>query len=132
LKVGDEIYAVAAALWPVANPKTSTLHKRQRFPWLVLVTHGKLQIGQKVCILGGSGGVVGHPNRKTLGASEVIAAGSSVGMIKGFGADTVINYSEQSIADELKGKELDLVFDTIAGYEAWRIFLTIVGMVMDF
>jgi NADPH:quinone reductase-like Zn-dependent oxidoreductase len=158
LKVGDAIYADAAAtmgsfaeyvsVQAVAasrKPKNIDFVQAAALPLAGLtalqglVTHGKLQAGQKVCIYGGTGGVgsLAVQMAKALGASEVIATGSSVDVIKGFGADTVINYKEQSIADELKGKELDVVFDTIGGYEGWEaakgalkkggIYVTIVG-----
>jgi len=50
----------------------------------------------------------------------VYATGSSVDLIKGLGADTVINYREVSIVEEMKGLDLDLVFDTVGGYDGWQ------------
>jgi NADPH:quinone reductase-like Zn-dependent oxidoreductase len=98
-----------------------------------------LESGQKVAILGGSSGVgsLAIQIAKAMGAAEIYATGSSVDMIKKLGADTVINYKEQSVVEELKGKELDLIFDCVGGIEGWEAaqgglkkdgkFLTIVG-----
>ena len=101
--------------------------------------HGNFQEGQKVLIYGGSGGVgsLAIQMAKALGASEVYSTGSSVDMIKGFGANVVVNYKEESLMDGLKGQDFDLVFDTIGGYEHWEVaqasmkkggtYITIVG-----
>lgn len=137
LKVGDEIYAdaietgggsfaeyvVVQAVAASRKPSNIGFTEAAALPLAGLtalqglVTHGGFKSGQTVCILGGSGGVgsLAVQMAKAMGAAHVYATGSSVDMIKGFGADTVINYKEQSVAEELKGKELDLVFDTIGG-----------------
>lgn len=85
--------------------------------------HGMFKEGDKVLIYGGSGGVgsLAIQIAKALGASEIYSTGSSVEMIKGFGADVVVNYKEESLMDGLKGKDFDLVFDTIGGYEHWEV-----------
>jgi NADPH:quinone reductase-like Zn-dependent oxidoreductase len=159
LKVGDEIYAdaigngggsfaeyvtvqtVAASRKPsnIGFAEAASLPLAGLTALQGLVTHGGFKSGQTVCILGGSGGVgsLAIQMAKAMGASHVYATGSSVDMIKGFGADTVINYKEQSVVDELKGKKLDLVFDTVGGYDSWLAakgglkwggkFVTIVG-----
>jgi NADPH:quinone reductase-like Zn-dependent oxidoreductase len=159
LKVGDEIYAdaietgggsfaeyvavqtVAASRKPsnIGFAEAAALPLAGLTALQGLVTHGGFKSGQKVCILGGSGGVgsLAIQMAKAMGAAHVYATGSSVDMIKGFGADTVINYKEQSVVEELKGKELDLVYDTVGGVEGWEAakgglkkggkFVTIVG-----
>jgi len=98
-----------------------------------------LKEGMKVAIMGGSGGVgsLAIQMAKALGASHVYATGSSVELIKGLGVDTVINYKETSVLEALKGKDLDIVYDTIGGYENWEAaqaglkkngtFVTLVG-----
>jgi len=158
LQEGDEVYADAAAtqgsfaefvrVQAVAvspKPKNISFQEAAALPLVSLtalqglVTYGGFESGQKVCILGGTGGVgsMAVQMAKAMGASHVYATGSSVDMIKSLGADTVINYREQSVVDELKGKELDLVYDTIGGIEGWKAaqgglkkggrFVTIVG-----
>ena len=104
-----------------------------------LQNHGMFEKGQKVLIIGGSGGVgsLAIQMAKALGASEVYATGSQVDTIKSFGADVVVNYKEEPLMDALKGKDFDLVFDTIGGKEHWEVgyaslkqggqFITIVG-----
>ncbi|CAB9497629.1 Mycocerosic acid synthase-like polyketide synthase [Seminavis robusta] len=104
-----------------------------------LQNHGNFEKGQKVLIYGGSGGVgsLAIQMAKALGASEVYSTGSNVELIKGLGADVVVNYKEESLMDALKGKDFDLVFDTIGGLEHWQIaqaslkkggrFITVVG-----
>jgi len=158
LKAGDEVYADAAATQGSfaeyvrvqaeavsAKPKNVSFQEAAALPLAGLtalqglVTHGGFEKGQSVCILGGSGGVgsLAIQMAKAMGASHVYATGSSVDMIKGLGADTVINYKEKSVVDELKGKNLDIVFDCVGGYEGWEAakvglkkggtFVTIVG-----
>jgi NADPH:quinone reductase-like Zn-dependent oxidoreductase len=158
LKVGDQVYADAFATQGsfaeyvlvkavAASIKPSNIDMAQAAALPLagltalqgLLTHGGFKEGHKVCILGGSGGVgsLAVQMAKALGASEVWATGSSVDLIKGLGADNVINYREQSVVEELNGKEFDLVFDTIGGYEGWEAaagalkkggsFVTLVG-----
>mmetsp|Transcript_4202 Transcript_4202/g.5527 ORF Transcript_4202/g.5527 Transcript_4202/m.5527 type:complete len:332 (+) Transcript_4202:20-1015(+) len=140
LKPGDAIYADAAktmgsfaefvrvqAVAVSPKPKNIDFREAAALPLAGLtalqglVTHGGLQTGGRVAILGGSGGVgsLAVQMAKALGAGHVIATGSSVEFIKGLGADTVINYREANVVDELKGADLDLVFDTVGGIEGW-------------
>jgi len=138
-------YAVveAAALSPM--PKNASFKEAAALPLAGLTalqafaTHGKLRAGQKVAIMGGSGGVgsLAVQMAKALGAAHVYATGSAVDLIKGLGADTVINYKETSVVEAMAGLELDLVFDTVGGVDNWLAargglkrggaFLSIVG-----
>jgi len=144
LTVGDKIYADAVEtggsfaeyvlVQQVAAcrmPKNSTFKEAAALPLAGLTalqgltTQGrKLQLrGQKVAILGGSGGVgsLAVQLAKALGAAHVYATGSAVELIRQLGADTVINYREvASVEEELKGLELDLVFDTVGGSDNWK------------
>ncbi|CAB9515310.1 Mycocerosic acid synthase-like polyketide synthase [Seminavis robusta] len=88
-----------------------------------LKIHGRLEKGQKALIYGGTGGIgsLAIQMAKALGASEVYATGSNTELIKGLGADVVVNYKEESLMDALKGKDFDLVFDTIGGLEHWQV-----------
>lgn len=159
LKVGDEMYADAIATKgsygeymlvnaTVASKKPSNISMAEAasLPLAGLTAlqalrnQGSFQEGQKVLVFGGSGGVgsLAVQMAKALGASEVYSTGSNVEMIKGFGADVVVNYKEESLMDALKGKDFDMVFDTIGGKEHWDIacaslkpkggaFVTVVG-----
>jgi NADPH:quinone reductase-like Zn-dependent oxidoreductase len=157
-KVGDRVYAdaietpgsfaeyavvKAGALSPM--PANVSFKEAAALPLAGLTalqafqTHGKLRAGQKVAILGGSGGVgsLAVQMAKALGAGHVYATGSAVDLIKGLGADTVINYKEVDVVAAMDGLELDLVFDTVGGVENWLAakgglkkggaFLSIVG-----
>ena len=157
-KVGDRVYADAIktpgsfaeyALVPAEAlgrmPKNISFKEAAALPLAGLTalqafqTHGKLKEGQKVAVLGGSGGVgsLAVQIAKALGAAHVYATGSAVDLIKGLGADTVINYKEQDVVAAMTGLELDIVFDTVGGYDNWiagqaalktgGIYLTIVG-----
>jgi alcohol dehydrogenase len=149
LKVGDEIYAdiaqtvikndrvngsfgeyaVVQAVAASSKPKNINFEQAAALPLAGLtalqglVTYGNLKEGNKVLIFGGSGGVgsLAIQMAKTLGASEVTATGSSVDTIKSFGADHVVNYKEENLMDALKGKDFDLVYDTVGGYEHWQV-----------
>lgn len=158
LAVGDEVYGDAIdtkgsfAEYMICNasvlskkPKNVSHTEAASLPLAGLTAlqglriHGNFKEGQKVLIYGGSGGVgsLAIQMAKALGASEVYSTGSSVDMIKGFGADVVVNYKEESLMDGLKGQDFDLVFDTIGGYEHWEVaqasmkkdgtFISIVG-----
>lgn len=87
-----------------------------------LLKSGKFKSGHKVCITGGSGGVgsIAIQVAKTVGAAEVWATGSSVEFIKALGADHVINYKEDSVFAALKGKQFDVIFDTVGGLDPWK------------
>jgi alcohol dehydrogenase len=145
LKVGDAIYAdkiksaaksgafgeYAIVEVVAASPKPKNLDFVQAASLPLagltalqgLVRQGNMKQGDKVLIFGGSGGVgsLAIQMAKALGASEVTSTGSSVDTIKGFGADHVVNYKEENLMDALKGKDFDLVYDTIGGYEHWEI-----------
>ena len=140
-KVGDEVYADAVAtmgsfaeycrVQAVAastKPENLTFQQAAALPLAGLTalqgltTYGGLKEGMSVAILGGSGGVgsLAVQIAKALGAAHVYATGSSVEMIHSLGADTVINYTETSVVDALKGKDLDIVYDTVGGYDNWQ------------
>jgi NADPH:quinone reductase-like Zn-dependent oxidoreductase len=88
-----------------------------------LIINGNFEAGQKVLIFGGTGGVGSLVIQiaKAMGASEVCATGSQVDLMKKLGADSVVNYKEQNLLEALKGKDFDLVFDTIGSFEHWEI-----------
>lgn len=158
IKVGDEVYGDLAATkgsfaeYALAKeealakkPTSIDMKQAAALPLAGLTavqglkTHGQMKKDDKVLILGGSGGVgsLAIQTAKALGASEVFATGSDVKMIKSFGADVVVNYKNESLLDTLRGREFDVVYDTIGGYEHWKVakealkpsgrFITIVG-----
>eukprot|EP00696_Hemimastix_kukwesjijk_P003454 gnl/Hemi2/14235_TR4826_c0_g1_i1.p1 gnl/Hemi2/14235_TR4826_c0_g1~~gnl/Hemi2/14235_TR4826_c0_g1_i1.p1 ORF type:complete len:334 (-),score=149.81 gnl/Hemi2/14235_TR4826_c0_g1_i1:104-1105(-) len=80
-----------------------------------LVSTANVQPGQKVLILGGSGGVgsIAVQMAKKLGAQTTATCGTAnVELVKSLGADTVIDYRTASWHEQLAGQDFDLVFDT--------------------
>jgi NADPH:quinone reductase and related Zn-dependent oxidoreductases len=84
--------------------------------WQALFDQGQLQAGQQALILGGSGGVglyaVQFAHRK---GAQVITTTSTrnVAFVRSLGADTVIDYTQTRVEDEVH--HVDLVFDTVGG-----------------
>jgi NADPH:quinone reductase-like Zn-dependent oxidoreductase len=84
--------------------------------WQALVEIGNVQRGQKVLIHAGAGGVgnVAIQLAKHLGAQvATTASGKDAELLRGLGADTVIDYRTQDFATELSG--YDLVLDSLGG-----------------
>jgi NADPH:quinone reductase-like Zn-dependent oxidoreductase len=84
--------------------------------WQALFDQGQLQAGQRVLILGGSGGVgifaVQFAHRK--GAQVLTTTSTSnVAFVRSLGADVVIDYTQTRVEDEVH--QVDLVLDTVGG-----------------
>lgn len=80
--------------------------------------HIKLAFGQKILILGGSGGIgsVAIQLARHIGANVVtITTGEGIEYAKSLGADTVVDYKTQDISE--LGKDFDAVFDTVSAEE---------------
>jgi NADPH:quinone reductase-like Zn-dependent oxidoreductase len=84
--------------------------------WQALFDQGQLQAGQRVLILGGSGGVglfavqLAHRH----GAQVITTTSTSnVAFVRSLGADTVIDYTQTRVEDEVH--QVDLVLDTVGG-----------------
>jgi NADPH:quinone reductase-like Zn-dependent oxidoreductase len=76
---------------------------------------GQLQAGQKVLVLGASGGVGSFavPIAKALGADVTgVASTQKVEMVAKLGADDVIDYTQTDVT--LAGKQYDLILDAAA------------------
>ncbi|RLN51666.1 hypothetical protein BBJ29_009427 [Phytophthora kernoviae] len=95
---------------------------RRQTSYQALITHGKLQVGQRVLILGGSSatGMFGIQIAKALGA-EVITTASpcNVELVKSLGADQVIEYTTQKWGDILAEPSVDLIYDCGMEPESW-------------
>lgn len=82
-----------------------------------------LQPGETVLVLGAAGGVgyAAVDIAKAMGARVIAAASSAekLAFARKAGADEVINYSEQTLKDEVKaltdGKGVDVVYDPVGG-----------------
>ena len=128
-KPGDEVYARAddfrigtlAELIAIKEtslalkPEGLTMEQAASIPlvgltaWQALVERGRLQKGQKVFIQAGSGGVGTFAIQlaKHLGATvATTASAASTGLVKGLGADVVIDYKTQDFEQVLKDYDL--------------------------
>lgn len=89
-----------------------------------LKDRAKLKEGETVLILGASGGVglTALELAKLMGAKVIAAASSEekLALCKQFGADEVINYTEESVKDRVKeltnGKGVDVIYDPVGGH----------------
>jgi len=144
-KVGDEVYGCAGGVrhtggalaeYMLADskllakkPSTLSFLQAAALPlvtitaWEALFTRSNLANGETVLIHGGAGGV-GHiavQLAKWRGAKVVatVRKKDDIALVKSFGADEVINITEEKPADYVKrltqGRGFDLVFDTIGG-----------------
>lgn len=88
-----------------------------------LVDHGKLQSGQRVLVLGGSGGTGTFAVQiaKALGA-YVIATSSSrnIELLKLLGADEVVDYTKDKWVDVLAPNSVDLLYDCGKEPNSWN------------
>ncbi|NHF58093.1 NADPH:quinone oxidoreductase family protein [Flavobacteriaceae bacterium TP-CH-4] len=88
-----------------------------------LKDRGHLKEGETLLILGASGGVglAAVELGKLMGAKVIAAASSKskLTLCKKYGADKVINYSEENLKDTIKeltdGKGVDVVYDPVGG-----------------
>lgn len=134
--VGDEVYArpdkdrigtfaelIAVYQDDVAiKPATLTMEEAASLPlvaltsWQALVERAHVQPGQKVLIHAGSGGVgtIAVQLAKQLGAHVATTASTAkVDLVKGLGADVVVDYKQQAFETVLDG--YDVVLDTLGG-----------------
>ncbi len=115
-------YTLAPVNRIALKPKTLSFDEAATIPvgattaWQGLFDHGNLQKGQRVLILGGSGGVglFAVQFARWKGA-QVISTTSTrnVDFVRSLGAETVIDYSKVQVEDEIH--DVDLVLDTVGG-----------------
>src|SRR6266852_56382 len=115
-------YAIAPANMLALKPKTISFDQAATIPvgattaWQGLFDHGNLKAGQRVLILGGSGGVglyaVQFAHWK---GAHVIAttSTSNVDFVRSLGAEAAIDYTKARVEDEVHN--VDLVLDTVGG-----------------
>jgi len=126
-------YAVVKAAYVALKPDSLDFDAAAAAPlvlitaWEALFDRARLQSGQKVFIHAGAGGV-GHVaiQLAKLAGAEVATTVSSdekEHFVKELGADLVINYKTQNVADVLldwtDGLGVDIAFDTVGG-EAFK------------
>ncbi|WPB73180.1 NADP-dependent oxidoreductase [Archangium violaceum] len=91
--------------------------------WQALVDVAKLSPGQKVLVHAGAGGVgsVAVQLARHLGARVVATASAkNMELVKGFGADEVVDYRTQRFEDVVR--DADMVFDTVGADTQLRSF----------
>ncbi|MFI1995435.1 NADP-dependent oxidoreductase [Actinoplanes sp. NPDC020271] len=134
--VGDEVYArpdqhrIGAFAEVIAmhqddvaaKPATLTMDEAASIPlvgltaWQALVERANLRPGQKVLIHAGAGGVgtIAIQLAKHLGAHVAATASSAKAeLVKGLGADVVVDYTKQAFETVLR--DFDVVLDTVGG-----------------
>jgi NADPH:quinone reductase-like Zn-dependent oxidoreductase len=136
-KVGDEVYGVGRgsfAEYAVARgdklarkPKSLSFEQAAVVPisaataLQALTDHGRLEPGQRVLVIGASGGVGSYAVQlaTALGAEEVtgVASTAKLDLVRSLGADRVIDYTREDFAGT--GNRYDLVLD-IAGNPGLR------------
>ncbi|KAK1943140.1 2-methylene-furan-3-one reductase [Phytophthora citrophthora] len=89
-----------------------------------LVESANLQSGERVLILGGSGGagVFAVQLAKELKASEVIATTSSRNfeLLKSLGAERTIDYTTEDWSEVIEQHSIDVIYDCVGQPSAWN------------
>jgi NADPH2:quinone reductase len=87
--------------------------------WRGLVGRGELEVGDACLVQGGAGGV-GHAAVQIAahaGATVVATASSDEAFVRGLGADAVVDYRDDDVADRIReaaGGDVDVVLETHA------------------
>ena len=104
------------------KPATLSLHEAAAVPlvalaaWQILVERAHVQPGQRILVHAGTGGLGSTVIQlaKHLGAHVATTAnGAKEQLVRGLGADVVIDYTKQDFAEILSG--YDLVVDSLGG-----------------
>ncbi|HVB02804.1 MAG TPA: NADP-dependent oxidoreductase [Chitinophagaceae bacterium] len=115
-------FALARVTETAYAPKSIPLEEAAGVPlaaqtaWEGLFEKGGLQRGQRVLILGASGGVGSFAVQLArIAEAEVIATTSekNIDFIRSLGANEVINYQSEESMNKIQ--DIDLVFDTVGG-----------------
>ena len=112
-RIPDAMDFVVAAGFPIAY---STSYGA--FAW-----RGRLKAGERVLVLGASGGVglTAVEIARAMGASVIAAAGGAekLAVARRAGADHLIDYTRESVRDRVKeitgGRGVDVVYDPVGG-----------------
>ncbi|TXD51659.1 MULTISPECIES: NADPH:quinone oxidoreductase family protein [unclassified Polaribacter] len=140
-KVGDEVVgfipfggfaekAIVKAKDCFPKPKGMSMVNASAFllaygtSYHALKDRANLQKGETILILGASGGVglTALELSKLMGAKVIAAASTKekLDLCKQFGADEVINYTEENLKDKVKeltnGNGVDVIYDPVGGH----------------
>jgi len=134
-QVGDHVYGMPEYMIPtyceyaVCNenslakiPRNISFQEAAVIPlaaltaWQALIDLGKMKTGDKVLVIGGSGGVGNFAVQicRAKGATCYATCGTSnLEFVTSLGASKVIDYRTQDVVRELDKEQFDIVFDTI-------------------
>lgn len=91
---------------------------------MLAVEDAEVKAGDRLLLLGGSGavGTTAIQFAKNKGASFIAATSTDAELVKGLGADVVVNYREQNWWEtpEWKQEPFDVVIDCAEGVTAWH------------
>jgi len=113
----------------VKKPKNVNFDEAAGFPlagltaYQALKVHAKATAGNKVLILGGSGGVgsLAIQLAKYFGTFvSTTSSGKNSQLMKELGADLVIDYTKENWGELLKDQNYDIIFDTAGGEKHWE------------
>lgn len=115
--------ALAAKPGNIGFPEAAAIPLTGVSALVVLLDHIKLQKGQRLCIVGGAGGIgtVAIQIARHIGAHvTTTGAGDDIEYEKSLGADEIIDYRTQAFDELLSG--YDAVFDLVGGELYSRAF----------
>lgn len=142
--IGDEVFALASftnlgtfaeyanidANYVVPKPANMSFNEAAGLPlaggtvYQAIVELGKIQVGDRVLILGGSAatGAIGIQLAKALGASHVTAtcSGRNIELVRSFGADEVIDYTTTDWKTVIAPHTIDLLVDCGMEPNSWN------------
>jgi len=88
-----------------------------------LIVKGGIKPGQKILILGGSGGTgtIGIQIAKHICGAYVATTCSerNIELVRNLGADKIINYREENWSEVLAGENYDFIYDCVGGETHW-------------
>jgi len=122
-KGGFAEYTSAAVDKLVQKPTNLTFEQAAAVPTSALTAlqalrdHGKVQPGQKILIVGASGGVGTFAVQiaKSFGAEVTgVCSTRNVEMVRSIGADHVIDYTQEDFTEG--GEQFDLIFDNVGNH----------------
>jgi len=144
-KVGDEVYgstkgsmaefAVCKSASTALKPRDLTFEEAAALPTAYITglqglrDQGGLQEGDKVLVIGASGGcgIAGVQLAKSLGASEIVGvcSGKNKDMVLEQGATKVVDYTTENVKDVFPEEYFDVVYDTATGSGGGEDYLSI-------
>jgi NADPH:quinone reductase-like Zn-dependent oxidoreductase len=120
-----EVKATEVALMPktITYDEAATLPVAGTTAWETLINRAKIKNGQRVLILGSSGGV-GSLAVQIARNKECYVIGTTsnanIDFVKSLGADEVIDYKSQDFSQQLS--DIDVVLDTVGGENQEKAF----------